>query len=252
MATKRKSAKKVNRSAMDLVGDEGAQVDTMRRVLTRSKKSAREHASVKLEDINFDPSDNYRWGDEAGMLEDINKGESAKTYARLRGSIDAHGVDEPVGLFPDANGKFRGIFGFTRIKAAMDAGIKEIDAYVYPEDISAQERLLLQGRENSVELKRKVSWPQEMAFLEKLSDACGGMDTSAWAKAEKILGKAKSYLSRMKRTWENIPEVVREAARQDRIEWRASESFYTKDGPRFSEKEATLILESCFYRLLKF
>lgn len=240
-----KKVKHVHKSAMALVEEQGNQEETMRKVLTRSKKSGREHKTLDLSAIVFDPADNYRWGDEKGMQEDINTGESAKTYARLRASIHDTGVEEPIGVFPDPEkaGMYRLIFGFTRAKAAIDSGIQKVDAYVYPADISAQERLLLQGRENSVELKRKVSWAKEVAFLERLASACGGMDSSAWAKAERILGKAKGTLSRMKRTWENIPECVKQAAEHDQIKFPAAECFYTKDGPRFNEKEAKLILE---------
>lgn len=227
--------------------------DAIRKVLTRTGKSTRDHNDTfPVDKILFDPEDNVqRWlggtgKAEAAMTADLFQGETGKSYAILLANVKARGVEEPVGLYPapDKPGMFRGIFGMTRIHAAISANLKEIPAYIYPADISKQERLVLQGRENNPNLKRRIEWPAAVHYIKAMREEFGHMSEKVWDKAESQTGYKKGTLARMARTWEQLNPAVREAATAGRIDAWAAEKFYTKDGPRFTDKEAASIIAS--------
>lgn len=135
-------------------------------------RTPRRFTTIPVKRLVIDPTKNYRWGSEAAMRADLTRydrtedGEQVCSYEVLKVSM-RDGVEEPIGVIRRADG-FHVVYGFTRAVAAQELKLVEVPAAIYEEGISAGEVALLQMRENSEALKRRVNWVAEVRMFERL------------------------------------------------------------------------------------
>lgn len=122
---------------------------------------------VSLSLIDDDPQENYRWGSQDALEKDQQQNQ--KTWTRLSSSMNVAGVQTPVGLTKNTAGRYRVVYGFTRVQLARKLRHADIPANVYA-DLSPIEAGICQIMENSKNLRRSVNWVQEAERFAKLSE----------------------------------------------------------------------------------
>ena len=216
-------------------------------IVELTRKSIKFHfAEIRLEDISFDPSKNYRWGNEAAMKNDVesNRENGDKDFALLKSNIRELGVQEPIFVTEIGKGKFEIIGGFTRFLAAKECGLKTIPAKVYENDFSTTEKRILAVAENNVGLKRKVNWAVEMEELGGIvEDLKAAKDSDPYGTVARKAGYAKSGMMKRIHEYNRLPATCKDWAKSGRLSESAARTFVPgKDEKTFSDADAKAIL----------
>lgn len=218
-------------------------------VETRTKRT--HHAELPLELIKIVPEENYRWTNAILMREELAKverdpsdGSLVNTFEMLKASIQAIGIDEPIGVVMRDDGFYHVVYGFTRAVAAKELNLRVIPAYVYDPSLPDAEARLLQMRENSIALKRPVNWVNEVKMFRDLSRQYqieydsgkvplpfaedGSKMTSRDAASDRVcrvLGKSANSMRTRLQTFEKVDQRVKDLAKFGKFTYNVTLEF---------------------------